>query len=263
MNLQQLIELAILDAMGLLDDDEQRSFESGFRAASPPVQSQVRREQTRLSRIESLLPDVTPPAGLRAAVVEAVRREMIATEAGRVVADTLTPPMIKSTTVSPFWRLASVAMAAAVIVLGVALVQQFIAFDEVTKTIQNDKFAEAITKQFQGRVADMLFNPDTQRVVIRPTAQEFKGEASIFVNPEWDSARLFFRGVKTTDGRPLRLAIVDENGKVVEELAKIYSDGELSQKPVVLKPKANVHLAIMTIDDDARILGRGELGPSI
>ena len=79
MSLQEMIEMAILDAMGLLDEREQSSFESAFRAASPSVQSQVRREQTRLSRIESLLPDVTPPSGLRAAVLTAVRAEMATT----------------------------------------------------------------------------------------------------------------------------------------------------------------------------------------
>ena len=39
MNLQQLIELSILDAMGLLDEDEQFRFEAAFRAASPAVQA--------------------------------------------------------------------------------------------------------------------------------------------------------------------------------------------------------------------------------
>ena len=67
MSIQQLIELAILDAMALLDHEEQDQFDAAFRASSPAVQSQVRREQTRLAVIETLLPDVTPPAGLRAA----------------------------------------------------------------------------------------------------------------------------------------------------------------------------------------------------
>src|SRR5215471_5879583 len=100
MNLQQLIELAVLDAMGLLDESEQSQFEGAFRAAAPQVQAQVRREQTRLSVIEALLPDVQPPAGLRAAVIEAVRAQMLAEADG--VAGVL-PPMIKSRRVSPWW----------------------------------------------------------------------------------------------------------------------------------------------------------------
>jgi len=50
MTLQEMIELAILDAMGLLDEEERLAFELAFRAAAPPVQAQVRREQTRPSR---------------------------------------------------------------------------------------------------------------------------------------------------------------------------------------------------------------------
>jgi hypothetical protein len=91
MNLQQMIESAILDAMGLLDDSEREQFERAFRTASPVIQAQIRREQTRLSQIEALLPDVTPPASLRAAVVDAVRRQIEAgqTASGQFVAPEL------------------------------------------------------------------------------------------------------------------------------------------------------------------------------
>ena len=76
MKTQELIELAVLDAMGLLDEAEREAFEAGFSSASPAVQAQVRREQTRLCLSEALLPDEEPPAGLRALVVEAVRKAM-------------------------------------------------------------------------------------------------------------------------------------------------------------------------------------------
>ena len=45
MTLQELIELAILDAMGLLDEEERLAFEVAFRASAPAVQAQVRRER--------------------------------------------------------------------------------------------------------------------------------------------------------------------------------------------------------------------------
>ena len=37
MNVQQLLEQAVLDAVGLLDDDEREAFERGFAAAPPAV----------------------------------------------------------------------------------------------------------------------------------------------------------------------------------------------------------------------------------
>src|SRR5258708_2509980 len=117
MNLQQLIELAVLDAMGLLDETEQGQFESGFAGASPQVQAQVRREQTRLSVMDALLPDVSPPAGLRAAVLEAVRRHILAAESGPALEH---PSMLRSRNVSRFWRTASLGLAAACVVMGYA-----------------------------------------------------------------------------------------------------------------------------------------------
>lgn len=115
MSLQELIELAILDAMGLLDEREQSAFEAAFRVASPAIQAQVRREQTRLSRIEALLPDVTPPAGLRAAVLAVIRDEIAAGQ--KHVVGAIAPTMYKSRGVSPVWRAAALGLAAAAVVL--------------------------------------------------------------------------------------------------------------------------------------------------
>lgn len=54
MKTQELIELAVLDAMGLLDEQEREAFDAAFDAAAPAIQAQVRREQTRLSVSEHL-----------------------------------------------------------------------------------------------------------------------------------------------------------------------------------------------------------------
>src|SRR5688572_1624157 len=118
MTVQQLIELSILDAMGLLDEEERLQFESAFRSASPGVQAHVRREQTRLSRIESLLPEVEPPVGLRALVLEAVRAHM-ASEVTDDGLSSLVIPMARSRSVSPLWRAGALGLAAASLMLGI------------------------------------------------------------------------------------------------------------------------------------------------
>lgn len=264
MNLQQLIELAILDAMGLLDDDERALFESAFRGAAPAVQAQVRREQTRLSRIESLLPDVTPPAELRSAVIEAVRREIESVEA--VVGSVLVPPMVKSERVSPLWRMASVGLAAAVVVLAVTLFEGYVTFKQYSKAVQDDRLLQAMSERFEGTVKDVLFNRDTERVVFRPVSASFKGDASVFLNPEWQQSRFFFQGLESKEGRPLRLAVVDADDHIIQTLAEISSDGRLEQKKVDLKPTVKSRLAILSQDDNGNqtVLGRGEVpGPSL
>lgn len=265
MNLQQLIELAILDAMGLLDEEEQHLFESAFRRAAPAVQAQVRREQTRLSRIESLLPEVTPPAGLRAAVLEAVRREIAAAAEEEPVAGVLVPPMIPSQGVSPAWRLASVGLAAAAVVFGLTTLSQFIEFRRLTENLQTDSLIAAATERFGTTINDVLFDRDTRRVVFRPVSgSEFNGEASVFLNPEWKEARFFYR--VNGDGRPLRLAIVDEEGRVVKYLAELKDGGVIDQKAIAIDAHTRTRLAILTTEDNGQgtLLGMGEIpGPSL
>jgi anti-sigma-K factor RskA len=262
MNLQELIELAILDAMGLLDEDERDLFESAYRAASPAVQAQVRREQTRLARIEALLPNVTPPAGLRAAVIEAVRREILTSQLDPEVAGTIVPEMIKSRGVSPLWRAASVGLAAAAVIMAFATIMIQSGYKELTRALQDDSLLAAIQKQAEGSVRDMIFNRDTQRVVFHPVAAGFKGEASVFLSPDWEKARFFFEGIKTPDGQPLRLAIVDADDNVVSVLAEITSEGKLEHKAVELRPNVKTRLAIFSPDRNGKkgeIVERGEI----
>ena len=72
----ELMEMASLDAMGLLDPTERETFELAFQAADPALQAQIRREQLRFSRMDDMLPKVSPPLGLRARVIAAVRGAM-------------------------------------------------------------------------------------------------------------------------------------------------------------------------------------------
>src|SRR5690606_2614363 len=110
MTTQELIELALLDAYGLLDETERAAFDAAFMASPPSVRARVRRGQTRLAKSDWLLPDVPPPAGLRAAVIEAARRAMAEVggrERGVTHAAGRVPPMLPNRRVSPLWRAAS------------------------------------------------------------------------------------------------------------------------------------------------------------
>jgi anti-sigma-K factor RskA len=257
MTVQQLIELSILDAMGLLDEDERVSFESAFRAAAPGIQAHVRREQTRLSRIESLLPEVEPPAGLRALVLEAVRAHM-ATEVGEDDGlARLVLPMTPSRGVSPFWRAGALGLAAASLMLGITT---YMFQAETTKTlqrIQNDSLIEAMMAKYGHKfMKDAIFDSDTERVVFKPAAEGFKGEAAIFLNPEWGSAKFFCRAMASAEGHNYKLAIIDSEGKVVQVIDEFTSSGEIMQKDVKLKQGTTGRLAVLkaTIGEQPTIL---------
>lgn len=125
MNTQDLLESAVLDALGLLDEDERAEFDRAFSAAGPQVQAMVRAEQSRVASDDSLLPDVQPPAELRGRVLAAVRNALVGEAAGnREVAGRIHSGSGVSSgaisgrrRVSSTWRTSTLAFAAAVAVL--------------------------------------------------------------------------------------------------------------------------------------------------
>ena len=260
MSLQEMIEMAILDAMGLLDEREQAAFEAAFRIASPAVQAQVRREQTRLSRIEALLPDVTPPAGLRAAVLEAVRTQIA--ELQKSDKSLLMPTMLKSRGVTPLWRAAALGLAAAAVVLGVTTFQWMRQNDRLREIIRDDGLLSQMQQNLGAAyVEDVLFSQDTKRVLIKPVAAGFSGEASIFINPEWKSAKFFGQAITTPEGQNFRLAIIDDKDQVVQVLDTISSDGRLFSKNVSLAANLTGKIAIVASGpaEAPVILGKADL----
>lgn len=261
MTTQELIEQALLDAVGLLDEGEREAFDRAFRSSAPAVQAQVRREQTRLARIEMLLPPVTPPAHLRAAVIEAVRRAMAEESAAEPLA--FVPPLGRSRTVSRWWRAASLGLATAAAFFVISTLYLWNEYASLRQTIQGDQVLAQLADQFgHAYVRDMLLDADTTRVVFKRAADGSKAEASVFVNPEWDNAMFVAAGLTPTDGRPYRLAIVDENDGVVREIAVIQPSDLLTPRRVRIEGSGKVHLAVFAPRDGAangEIVSRGEL----
>jgi hypothetical protein len=89
MSPHELAELALLDAYGLLEAADQIRFEQAFLAISPDIQAEIRRIQTDIVTDETLLPNVTPPAELKAKVLERIYAATTMRSAGLVGIDEL------------------------------------------------------------------------------------------------------------------------------------------------------------------------------
>jgi len=76
LNREELLELAALDAFGLLDQYEAQLYTRSFHHAPAAVQDEILQLQAELAADESLLPDEQPPAELRQRVLDAVSRAM-------------------------------------------------------------------------------------------------------------------------------------------------------------------------------------------
>lgn len=245
MNTKELIEQAVLHAMGFLEEDEAKAYEAAFNAAPPAVQAQVRREQTRLSTLRNILPDVDAPAHLRAIVLEAIRSEINAQEiaeahrpqSGKGSDGSLAPrrgPMLFGRKhVAAAWRVNAIASMAAAIVFGVTTLHMWRQYVELESRLGTNAMYDEIAAVFgPGYVQDTLFSERTHRVVLTTSdsSPDTRGQAAVWYNPEWESVRFFSFNLPTQDGRHYTIALLDENGEIVNELARFRSGGGLERE---------------------------------
>lgn len=81
MNVQQLLEHAHLDALGMLEPQEQAEFRLALAESPIRVREMVRREQERACDIGAILPDVAVSPELRSRVLAAIAAEIAASAA--------------------------------------------------------------------------------------------------------------------------------------------------------------------------------------
>lgn len=259
MTQRELLENALLDALSLLDEEDSAAFNEAFHAAPPHVQAQVRREQTRLARLDSLLPDVTAPATLRARVLAAVQSAMAERRAQDAHAalrlddpDTIArlPQMAHRRKVAAVWRAVALGCAAAAIVLGVTavqlqgLLQDFRSQEDVLVSAIRDKFGPDYLIQ-------ALVDDSTQRITLVGNDSGFANDAkaAVWVNPDWRTAKLFGINLPATEGSQYRLVVVDENNVPVSIVAEFTFNGGLLDReiPVTVSLDAD-RLAIVSGD---------------
>jgi len=132
------------------------------------------------------------------------------------------------------------------LILGITTFSFNAKFDELGERFQNEGVINSLNTTFgTSFVQKMLFDADTKRVVFKPQGQ-YKGVASIWINPELKEAMFLCQSMASQDGRTLKLAILDENDRVVKDLATFTSSGELTPLRVTMSPNQTGHIAVVT-----------------
>ena len=242
---RDLIELSLLDAMGLLDDDERAAFERAFAGTSPAVQSHIRREQTRLAQIDFLLPDVEAPAGLRAMVLEAVRKAM--SEGGvekEAAGSAFMHAMIPSRRVSPLWRAGAVGFATAAVVLGFMTVKLRYDYDYLEQMRANNDFQDQTLRSLGPSYQESFFNANIRHIMFKPTSAEVRGEAMLLLNTETRQATLVCQKLPMAEGQDYHLVKLNDDGSVGESIAPFTSMG-LTSKPLKVQLVRGQRLGIV------------------
>lgn len=218
MSTHELLELASLDALGLLDPEEREAFDRAFRAAPPALQAQIRREQLRLAHIDDMLPAVEPPPGLRARVVSAVREAINSMTVRRISGGAIVPDLRPSYGVNRLWRLGAVAAAAASIVLGLSVLQMRMDYSAIQTGAFNNAVNDKILNEFGVRFSDAMFNPETRFVQFTSGGEAdapaaFPGRALLVVEPSSRTGELFVKNLPA-NGEEYEVVVEDENGNI-------------------------------------------------
>ncbi|MCC6426926.1 MAG: hypothetical protein IT435_08895 [Phycisphaerales bacterium] len=241
MSTRELVELAQLDAMGLLDEQEALEFEAAFAAAPAEIQEQIRKEQSRLCVLEPVLPEVQTPEHLRgkvlSAVHEAIVESIVRTPEAAKAADlsVMTPvfaPAVRHEggRALPgleerarrrglrFWRITSVALAAAAVVLGITTIRLQSQFSILATEKQVGNSVGNANQLFGKNIDTFLFSEGTHRIAFSPAAtmpaaeQWQKVDAAIWHNEDWDEARLLCKNLPSNNGERYELIALDEEG---------------------------------------------------
>lgn len=259
MTTRELLEMASLDAMGLLDEAEHLAFERAFRAAAPAVQRQVRREQERLTGDVSTLPSHDPPGELHDKVMARVREAMTAARTdvvGRIVPSEFS---IRAN-VSPLWRAACIGFATATLVLfGVGYSMQS-QYHEALAVVQSGEIAE-IARELGPKFEQVLLSPTARRVAFATTvgsAADTGGDlrAAMYLDEETKTAFLVCRNLPALDGdAEYRLVIVSDQGGEDAVVTKFRYTGGLVGAPIPVDVRlANGRLGIVSARDGRTVM---------
>lgn len=231
---QELLELAQLDVLGLLDAEERESFERAFRAAPPALQAQIRREQTRLAGdgMTNLLPQVEPPLGLRARVLSAIRDAMT-TVAGRSrdrdIAGRLTPEIAAAHGVNRWWRAGAIGAVAAAVVFAFTTLQVRSDYDQLAAATRANQMTEFFLKEYGHRFEKSLLSPSTRFVQFSPADtssidSDGVGKALLLLDQSTNRAQLLLKNLASASGE-YSLVIMDEQGQIARAVLEFRTTG--------------------------------------
>ncbi len=263
MDTTELLELAVIDAFGLLDDGDRAAFDRAFAAAPATLQELIRAEQERVVESIDFLPEVNADGRLKERTMARIRDEIDASvpvaasrsvshgAQGRSASDSdLRPPRLRrASRVNPRWRVGAVALMVAFVVVGSLHMQLRQQIDTVREQGRMANFIDSIGI---GHIETALFSDAAKKFHFEPVGGTGKARATFMFDAETDAARLYVLGLSTQGS--YKLVTLDANGMPDETVRTFSPSGVLSGFDVNLAQAGQVRLAIITDDEQAEVL---------
>jgi len=263
MSREQLIELAGLDALGLLDPDELESFEAAFRRASAPLREELRTVQSQVVALGDMLTGSEPAAELRERTLAQVDRHIEQVPAPtlkrrvlgtieRFVEDDLEGSMqfpqggaggfpargdwierFAAGRVSPMWRIAALVLLTATIALGWFGVDAYSNAMRIADAMSHNRTDEILRIWFKQAPEDYWFNPESRTMAFSVGEQHFKGRAMLTVINSQDRGFLAAINIPASHD-PYRLMMGFDDPSGARKVAEFYSKDGMCAVPISL-----------------------------
>lgn len=240
MTREELLELAALDAFGLLDAFETDRYTRSFHDAPAAVQDEIIRIQAELASDVRLMTADEPPTSLRQRVLDAVaaaiERETsqlapiatIGRRGGRIDAH----GRVTLAASGQFWRAAAFALAGMVIVIAYFFSQTNQSKQQVIDLAANRLTDSQIKAMIGTDFEFFVKNPNVVARVLRPYADDYPGQATVYINTKSNEALVVGFGIpelgeQGTPDEPYTLAVNHADG-TTETLHTFRSNGLVS-----------------------------------
>lgn len=194
MTRQELLELAALDGLGLLDSYEAALFTRSFHHAPVAVQDEILRLQAEIASDETLLPDVEPEESLRervllkvAEAIEKVDAELapLATIGKNRRAADSNDRRSSFRSSGPFWRAAAFILTGSLAVTGYFLFNAQQGQAEIAKLALSNLTSEQLEQLIGPDITKFMFyDKDVERIFLHPINANSKLQAVLYVNTE-------------------------------------------------------------------------------
>ena len=250
-NYNQLIELSVLDAYGLLEPIEVDLFNRAFHEAPAAIQEEIIQLQESLALDDSLLPTELPSKALKQRVLDAVadaadqeakRLAPLALIGARSGASRRNVPSSKQTI---FWR------TAAMVLLGVSVVLAMLAVDAQRRVSNmalialNSETSDALSQNTGPGLSSFIGNP---YCYIKQLEREQGGEPGyirVAINERTGQGYILAMDLK--EGEAVVINGTTPDGEVIE-IARITADSPIIGRAFELDPAIGRTIVFHAVD---------------
>jgi len=250
-NYKQLIELAVLDAYGLLEPIESDLFNRSFHDAPASIQDEIIQMQRDLALDESLLPEGKPPVALKQKVLNTVA------EAADKEAQRLAPLALigarasvargNSTSSTPtyFWRTAALILFGACVVLGIIAVDSQRRVTNISQVAMDNDATSTLIVGAGLEFKSFLDNPYCTITRLERETGNNDGYLRIAINERIGGG--FVIGLDLEEGEEIIIQGVTADGSILE-LARFTVDSPIIGRSFEIAKEFAPGLKIQAID---------------